>query len=117
MFEAGLDLNVARSIPGFSNRTVGVANEHGKTRFCAGHGASAADHVSPLLCAAGYNLRWLLLAMVRPGLTALLLRPLFLELLGVLRRANTFRRTSSGVSSLVLFRVWRRRMNFSGPTR
>ncbi len=48
MFEAGLDLNVASSILGSSNRTAGVANEHGQTRFCANHGASAADHVSPL---------------------------------------------------------------------
>jgi hypothetical protein len=45
-----------------------------------------------VLCAAGYNLRWLLRAMVRLGLTALLLRPLFLALLAAILRANPFRR-------------------------
>jgi IS5 family transposase len=45
-----------------------------------------------VLCAAGYNLRWLLRAMVRLGLTALLLRPLFFALLAAIQRANPFHR-------------------------
>ena len=36
-----------------------------------------------VLCAAGYNLRWLLRAMVRLGLTAHLLRPLLLALIAI----------------------------------
>jgi hypothetical protein len=35
------------------------------------------DALHAVLCAAGYNLRWLLRAMVRLGLKALLLRPGF----------------------------------------
>ena len=50
------------------------------------------DALHTVLCAAGYNLRWLLRAMVRLGLTALLLRPLFLALLAAILRANPFRR-------------------------
>ncbi len=49
---------------------------------------SLGDALHTVLCAAGYNLRWLLRAMVRLGLTALLLRPLFLALLGAILRAN-----------------------------
>jgi len=37
VFGAGLDLNVARSIPGSSNRIVGVADEHWQARVCTGH--------------------------------------------------------------------------------
>ncbi|MFZ3040608.1 MAG: hypothetical protein WA108_02270, partial [Thiobacillus sp.] len=40
---------------------------------------------------AGYNLRWLLRAMVRLGLKALLLRPLFVALLAAFLRANPLR--------------------------
>lgn len=54
---------------------------------------SLGDALHTVLCAAGYNLRWLLRAMVRLGLTALLLRPLFLALLGAILRANPFHRT------------------------
>lgn len=50
------------------------------------------DALHTVLCAAGYNLRWLLRAMVRLGLTALLLRPLFLALLVAILRANPFQR-------------------------
>ena len=39
------------------------------------------DALHAVLCAAGYNLRWLLRAMVRLGLSAAFLRPLFLLLL------------------------------------
>lgn len=52
------------------------------------------DALHAVLCAAGYNLRWLLRAMVRLGLKALLLRPLFLALLatiGPIVRADQFR--------------------------
>jgi len=48
------------------------------------------DALHAVLCAAGYNLRWLLRAMVRLGLKALLLRPIFLALLAALLRANPF---------------------------
>lgn len=44
---------------------------------CWLHGATG-DALHAVLCAAGYNLRWLLRAMVRLGLRALLLRPEFL---------------------------------------
>lgn len=44
---------------------------------CWLHGATG-DALHAVLCAAGYNLRWLLRAMVRLGLRALLLRPGFL---------------------------------------
>jgi IS5 family transposase len=47
---------------------------------------SLGDALHTVLCAAGYNLRWLLRAMVRLGLTALLLRQEFVMLLiGYLR--------------------------------
>lgn len=61
---------------------------------------SLGDALHTVLCAAGYNLRWLLRAMVRLGLTALLLRPLFLALLAAILRANPFRRIhpASGLS-------------------
>jgi IS5 family transposase len=48
------------------------------------------DALHAVLCAAGYNLRWLLRAMVRLGLTALLLRPIFLAILAAILRANPF---------------------------
>ena len=44
------------------------------------------DALHTVLCAAGYNLRWLLRAIVRLGLKALLLRPLFLALLAAIGR-------------------------------
>jgi transposase, IS5 family len=47
------------------------------------------DALHAVLCAAGYNLRWLLRAMVRLGLKALLLRPLLLMLLAAFLRATT----------------------------
>ena len=50
------------------------------------------DALHTVLCAAGYNLRWLLRAMVRLGLKALLLRPLFLALLAAIPAANPFHR-------------------------
>jgi hypothetical protein len=55
-----------------------------------------------VLCAAGYNLRWLLRAMVRLGLTALLLRPLFFALLAAIQRANPFHRRKRWDSRLML---------------
>lgn len=48
------------------------------------------DALHAVLCAAGYNIRWLLRAMVRLGLTALLLRPIFLLILAPILRANPF---------------------------
>lgn len=47
------------------------------------------DTLHALLCAAGHNLRWLFRAMIRLGLKALLLRPLFIALLAALLRANS----------------------------
>jgi len=44
------------------------------------------DALHAVLCAAGYNLRWLLRAMIRLGLKALLLRPLFLALMTTISR-------------------------------
>ena len=55
---------------------------------------SLGDALHTVLCAAGYNLRWLLRAMGRLGLKAVLLRPLFLTLLttiGHALRTNQFR--------------------------
>ncbi len=49
------------------------------------------DALHAVLCAAGYNVRWLLRAMVRLGLKALLLRPVFLVLLATLLRASFIR--------------------------
>ncbi len=49
------------------------------------------DALHAVLCAAGYNLRWLLRAMVRLGLKALLLRPVFLVLLAIILRASLIR--------------------------
>jgi IS5 family transposase len=46
------------------------------------------DALHAVLCAAGYNLRWLLRAMVRLDLKALLLRPLFLSLLAAVLRTG-----------------------------
>ena len=46
------------------------------------------DALHAVLCAAGYNLRWLLRAMVRLGLKALLLPPGFLALLAVILRTR-----------------------------
>ena len=43
------------------------------------------DALHAVLCAAGYNLRWLLRAMARMGLKALFLRPLMLALIYFIR--------------------------------
>lgn len=50
------------------------------------------DALHALLCAAGYYIHWLLRAMVRLGLSALLLRPIFLLILAVIPRTNPFQR-------------------------
>jgi IS5 family transposase len=47
------------------------------------------DALHAVLCAAGYNLRWLLRAMVRLGLKAFFLRPRFLCLLAAIVRASS----------------------------
>jgi IS5 family transposase len=52
------------------------------------------DALHAVLCAAGYNIRWLMRAMVRLGLKALLLRPQFLMLLAHL--TSMMRVMSSG---------------------
>ena len=48
------------------------------------------DALHAVLCAAGYNLRWLLRAMVRMGLKAVFLRPILLVWRGVLGFARMF---------------------------
>lgn len=48
------------------------------------------DALHAVLCAAGYNLRWLLRAMVRLGLSAAFLRSLFLRLLVAISKARSF---------------------------
>jgi len=52
------------------------------------------DALHAVLCAAGYNLRWLLRAMVRLGLKAFFLRSLFLQLVAAIRHAIHFGRPS-----------------------
>ena len=47
------------------------------------------DALHAVLCAAGYNLRWLLRAIVRPGLKSFFLRPRFLSALIAMRRARS----------------------------
>jgi IS5 family transposase len=49
------------------------------------------DALHAVLCAAGYNIRWLMRAMVRLGLKALFLRPIFLVLLAAILRAGFIR--------------------------
>jgi len=48
-----------------------------------------------ILGAAGYNIRWLLRAMVRLGLSAILSRPIFLAILAASLRMNPFNRLHS----------------------
>jgi hypothetical protein len=59
------------------------------------------DALHAVLCAAGYNLQWLLRAIVRLGLKALLLRPLFLVLVTAILRASR-RPTPFGTPQLPL---------------
>jgi IS5 family transposase len=47
------------------------------------------DALHAVLCAAGYNLRWLLRAMVRLGLKALLMRLQFMTLLAAIMRITS----------------------------
>ena len=59
------------------------------------------DALHAVLCAAGYNLRWLLRAMVRLGLKGFLLRSLLLQLVAAIRHAIDFGRPSpTSVGSL-----------------
>lgn len=53
---------------------------------------SLGDALHTVLCAAGYNLRWLLRAMLRLGLKALFLRPLFLSLLALILHRGSLTR-------------------------
>ena len=46
------------------------------------------DALHAVLCATGYNLRWLLRAMIRLGLKALFMRPLLLALLASIVEKN-----------------------------
>jgi IS5 family transposase len=54
------------------------------------------DALHAVLCAAGYNLRWLLRAMARMGLKALFLRPILLVWMGLLGVAIMLRAAVSG---------------------
>jgi IS5 family transposase len=49
-----------------------------------------------VICAAGYNLRWLLRSMVRLGLKVLLLRPVFEMLMAEILRAVSLSPPLSG---------------------
>ena len=59
-------------------------HDHGMSR-CALKGAEG-DALHAVLCAAGYNIRWLLRAITRLGIKALFLHPILAVLLGFLRR-------------------------------
>ena len=61
------------------------------------------DALHAVLCATGYNLRWLMRAMVRLGLKALLLRPQFGAFWAL------YMRLSSGSAMLSTFLRWRGR--------
>jgi transposase, IS5 family len=61
------------------------------------------DALHAVLCAAGYNLRWLLRAMVRLGLTTLLLRPVFVMLMAAILRAISL---SNPYPATVALRGW-----------
>ena len=69
----------------------------------AGHDVLIGDALHTVLCAAGFHLRWLLRAMVRLGLKALLLRPLFLALLAAILRANPLQRLYPATVSVLPF--------------
>ena len=59
-----------------------------------------------VLCAAGYNLRWLLRAMVRLGLKGLLLRPEFVGLLAaILQRLALPNRMGANVPAYAALRL------------
>ena len=57
---------------------------------CWLHGA-AGDAVHAVLCAAGYNLRWLLRAITRLGISTLFLRPLLAALIALVSRSVLLR--------------------------
>lgn len=59
-------------------------HDHGMSR-CALKGAEG-DALHAVLCAAGYNIRWLLRAIARLGIKALFLRPILAVLRAFLRR-------------------------------
>ena len=58
-------------------------HDHGMSR-CALKGAEG-DALHAVLCAAGYNIRWLLRAIARMKLKALFLRPILFAMLAILR--------------------------------
>jgi IS5 family transposase len=64
---------------GTGHRAPEVRPPHGSVLVDRGN---SGDALHAVLCAAGYNLRWLMRAMVRLGLRALLLRLIWLALLG-----------------------------------
>lgn len=68
---------------------IGHLKSDNRMNRCWLHGATG-DALHAVLCAAGYNLRWLLRAMARLGLTAILLRPGFLTRLISFLRSHLF---------------------------
>ncbi len=58
------------------------------------------DALHTVLCAAGYNIRWLMRAMLRLGLKALLLRPDFVRLLAAMARITAPEKTYPGLAAL-----------------
>jgi len=63
------------------------------------------DALHAVLCAAGYNIRWLMRAMVRLGLKALLLRPDFVKVLAALMREMALEKSCPATVTLPGLRV------------
>ncbi len=63
------------------------------------------DALHAVLCAAGYNIRWLMRAMARLGLKALLLRPNFMRLLAAWLREMPLEKYYPATTTLPGFRL------------
>lgn len=82
--ETGANL-VAQQLWQVIELAIGHLQSDNRMNRCWLHGATG-DTLRAVLCAAGYNLRWLLREMVRLGLTALLLcSGLLTRLISILR--------------------------------
>jgi transposase, IS5 family len=76
------------------------------------------DALHTVLCATGYNLRWLLRAMVRLGLRAAFLRPLLLTLWALFLEEKLKEKPLRGCAKRfpAFTRAFRALANFAGPT-
>ena len=74
------------------------------------------DALHAVLCAAGYNIRWLMRAMLRLGLKAVLLRLNFGRLLTALMRSMSLEKNLSGHYTHPRMEIRVRQMNFAGAT-